>query len=80
MVNQVLERLKEKKINVEVTDNLKDLIAKKGTDKYFGARPLRRTVQNLLEDSLAEGILEGKIRKNQTAIIDVKDEKVIINA
>ncbi len=80
MVNQVLERLKEKKINVEVTDNLKDLIAKKGTDKSFGARPLRRTVQNLLEDSLAEGILEGKIRKNQTAIIDVKDEKVIINA
>ena len=78
MINQVLERLKEKNINVNVTENVKDLIAKKGTDKAFGARPLRRTIQNLLEDTLAEGILEGKISDNQVATIDVEDEKVII--
>ena len=78
MINQVLQRLQEKKINIEVTENLKDLIAKKGTDKAFGARPLRRTIQNLLEDTLAEGILEGKVNANQVATIDVEEEKVII--
>ena len=78
MINQVLERLKKKSINVEVTENLKELIAKKGTDKSFGARPLRRTIQNLLEDTLAEGILNGEIKENQTTIIDAKDERVII--
>lgn len=78
MINQVLERLKEKKINVEVTENVKDLIASKGTDKSFGARPLRRTIQNLLEDTLAEGILDGKISANQLATIDVEDEKVVV--
>jgi ATP-dependent Clp protease ATP-binding subunit ClpC len=78
MISQVLKRLQEKNINVEVTENLKDLIAKKGTDKAFGARPLRRTIQNLLEDTLAEGILEGKVNANQIATVDVEQEKVVI--
>ena len=78
MINQVLERLQEKKIKVEVTENLKQLIAQKGTDKSFGARPLRRTIQNLLEDTLAEGILEGKINENKTSVIDVENEKIVI--
>ena len=78
MINQVLERLKENKINVVVTENLKELIAKKGTDKAFGARPLRRTIQNLLEDTLAEGILEGNIRTNQVTTIDADENNVII--
>ena len=78
MINQVLERLQEKKIKVEVTENLKQLIAQKGTDKSFGARPLRRTIQNLLEDTLAEGILEGKINENKTSVIDVENEKIFI--
>lgn len=78
MINQVLERLKEKKINVEVTENVKDLIVKKGTDKAFGARPLRRTIQNLLEDTLAEGILDGKINPNQVATVDIKENNVIV--
>ena len=73
-----ISRLKEKKINLEVTESFKDLIAQKGTDKAFGARPLRRTIQNLLEDTLAEGILDGKIIPEKKAIIDVEDEKVII--
>ncbi len=78
MINQVLQRLNEKKINVEVTENVKDLIAQKGTDKAFGARPLRRTIQNLLEDVLAEGILEGKIASNQISKIDVENGAVVI--
>ena len=78
MINQVLQRLSEKKINVEVTEKVKELISKKGTDKSFGARPLRRTIQNLIEDTLAEGILEGKIVSEKVAKIDVEEEKVII--
>ena len=78
MINQVLERLKEKNITVEVTESVKDLIAEKGTDKSFGARPLRRTIQNLLEDTLAEGILKGKIVTDQINKLEVEEEKVII--
>ena len=78
MIEQVLQRLKEKKINVNVTENVKELIAEKGTDKAFGARPLRRTIQNLLEDTLAEGILEGNIKENQATTVDVEEGKVVI--
>ena len=78
MIEQVLQRLKEKKINVNITENVKELIAEKGTDKAFGARPLRRTIQNLLEDTLAEGILEGNIKENQATTVDVEEGKVVI--
>ena len=78
MIEQVMQRLKQNRINVEITENVKELIAAKGTDKAFGARPLRRTIQNLLEDTLAEGILEGNISINKTAVIDVEGEKVVI--
>ena len=78
MINQVIQRLEEKKINVEVTENVKNLIAEKGTDKSFGARPLRRTIQNLLEDTLAEGILDGKINPENIATIDVENNEVVI--
>ena len=54
------------------------LVAKKGVDKNFGARPLRRTIQNLVEDSLAEDILDGKLEKGKEAKIIAKDDKVII--
>ncbi len=78
MIKQVANRLKDKKIYIEVTPELKQFIAKKGTDKAFGARPLRRTIQNLLEDTLAEGILDGKIEPEKTATIDIQEERVII--
>ena len=78
MINQVLERLKEKNISVEITESVKDLIAENGTDKSFGARPLRRTIQNLLEDTLAEGILEGEITSNQVTTLDVEEGEVVV--
>ena len=78
MINQVLQRLQEKKINIEVTENVKELIAQKGADKAFGARPLRRTIQNLLEDTLAESILDGKINANQVALVDAENGRVIV--
>ena len=61
-----------------MTPEVKNLIASKGIDKNFGARPLRRTIQNVLEDKLAEEILDGNLKKNKLAKIGVEEEKVII--
>ena len=49
-----------------------------GIDKNFGARPLRRTIQSVLEDKLAEEILDGNLKKNKLSKIGVKDEKVVV--
>ena len=78
MLKQVQNRLKEQKISVDVTPEVRDLIASKGIDKAFGARPLRRTIQNLVEDRLAEAILDGIIEKNKLATLTVEDEKVVV--
>ena len=78
MLKQVVERLKAQKIEIELDESVKKLISEKGIDKNFGARPLRRTIQNLLEDRLAEEIIDGKLNKDKVTKIGVKDGKVII--
>ncbi|MCI9063671.1 MAG: hypothetical protein HFJ17_03620, partial [Clostridia bacterium] len=78
MLKQVQNRLKEQKISIDITSEVKDLIASKGIDKSFGARPLRRTIQNLVEDTLAEAILDGEIEQNKLATLKVEDEKVVV--
>ena len=52
------------------------MIEKNGTDSNYGARPIRRAVQNYVEDKIAEGILNGQINKNEKIIICAKDENV----
>ena len=78
MLKEVQARLKEQKIIIEINDDVKKLIAKNGIDKSYGARPLRRAIQNLLEDKLAEEILDGKLKKNKLATLGVEDEKIVI--
>ena len=78
MLKQVVERLKAQKIEIELDESVKKLIAEKGIDKNFGARPLRRTIQNLLEDRLAEEIIDGKLNKGKVTKIVLKDGKVTI--
>ena len=78
MLKEVINRLAAQKIKVELEPQVKELIASKGIDKNFGARPLRRTIQNVLEDSLAEEILDGEIKKNKVNKIGVKDGKIIV--
>ena len=78
MLKEVVNRLSVQKIKIELEPEVKDLIASKGIDKNFGARPLRRTIQNILEDRLAEEILEGNLKKNKLAKIGVKDERIEI--
>ena len=78
MLKEVEERLKAQKIKIEIMPEVKKLIASKGIDKNFGARPLRRTIQSVLEDRLAEEILDGNLQKNKLTKIGVKDEKIVV--
>lgn len=78
MLSEVTKRLAIQKIKIELEPEVKELIASKGIDKNFGARPLRRTIQSVLEDKLAEEILDGNLKKNKLAKIGVKDEKIEI--
>ena len=78
MLNEVSKRMKEQKYEIEFDEKVKDLIGKKGIDKSFGARPLKRTIQNLVEDKIAEAILDGKIKRGKLVKVTADDEKVEI--
>ena len=66
-------------IRIELSTKAKEYIIDKAYDKKYGARPLKRTLQNLLEDKLAEYILDGKIKEGEDVFVDmVKDEKVLV--
>ncbi|MBX5489596.1 MAG: ATP-dependent Clp protease ATP-binding subunit [Chloroflexi bacterium] len=75
MLNRVRGELTEQQIKLEVTLAAKDLLLEKGFDPVYGARPMRRAIQNLVEDPLAEMLLQGKIKSGDTVKIDrVGDE------
>lgn len=78
MLKEVTNRLALQKIKIELEPEVKELIASKGIDKNFGARPLRRTIQSVLEDKLAEEILDGNLKKNRLAKVGVKEEKIVV--
>ncbi len=76
LLKEVINRLAEKEITLEVTERFKDRLVEEGYNPSYGARPLRRAIMRLLEDSLAEEILSGKIRAGDTAVVDVDDGQV----
>ena len=78
MLNQVIASLREKNITLEVTNEARDFIGNKGYDPVFGARPLRRTIQNLVEDHLSEALLRGEFLPGDTVVVDCAEEKIII--
>ena len=78
MLQKVQKRLSEQNIKIEVDDSAKDLIAKTGVDNNYGARPLRRAIQNMIEDKIAEEILDGNIVPNKVAKITTQDDKIVI--
>ena len=79
MLNQVTKRMAEKGYELEIDNSVKELIAKKGVDTNYGARPLKRAIQNILEDKIAEEILDGNIKPNKKAIIKAEDDKIVIS-
>ena len=77
MMKRVREQLKGKDIEIELTDAAKELLAEKGYDVSLGARPLRRTIQRLVEDPLSEKLLWKEFKAGQTIIVDTRDGEIV---
>lgn len=76
MLKDITEKLKEKKANLVVTDDAKELILEKGYDAQYGARPLKRSIETLLEDKLAQLSLTGKICEDCVITADRSDDEI----
>ena len=74
MLFTVASELLQKGINMEVTDKAKEWLVEKGFDPQFGARPLRRVIQDHVEDKLSDAILGGELSPGDTAVVDVDDQ------
>jgi len=70
MLSRTQKQLTEQRLVMEATDAAKDLLMDKGFDAVFGARPMRRAIQNLIEDPLAEGLLHGRFQPGDTVLVD----------
>jgi ATP-dependent Clp protease ATP-binding subunit ClpC len=78
MLKTVNTQLLEKGIKMTVTEPAKDLLGDKGFDEVFGARPLKRAIQDLVIDKLSEAILRSEFRPGDTAVVDVKDGQIVL--
>jgi ATP-dependent Clp protease ATP-binding subunit ClpC len=79
MMKRVREQLKAKDVEIELTDEAKTLLAMQGYDQSLGARPLRRTIQRLVEDPLSEKLLWKEFRAGQTIIVDARDGEIVFD-
>jgi len=77
MLDDVRTQVREQGIEMEISQEVKDLLANKGYDSEFGARPLRRVIQNLVEDKLSDELLAGKFGPGDTIFLDVEDGEII---
>jgi ATP-dependent Clp protease ATP-binding subunit ClpC len=73
-LGRVRNQLSEQAIELEVTEAAMDLLGDRGYDHTYGARPLRRIIQNLIEDPLAEGVLDSRFQSGSTVRVDVEDD------
>ena len=78
LLSDVQKRLADQAIIIEVTQEAKERIIEEGTDPKYGARPLRRAVQKMVEDHLSEAILSGGIREGQSVRIDYRDGQISV--
>lgn len=78
-INQVRKRLTERDYTLKITQNALDFLASAGYDPVYGARPLKRAIQQYLENPLAQDILSGKFLPGDVIEIDLKKEKLIFN-
>ncbi|KVH98912.1 AAA+ ATPase domain-containing protein [Cynara cardunculus var. scolymus] len=74
MLKEVFERLKVKEIELQVTERFRDRVVEEGYNPSYGARPLRRAIMRLLEDSMAEKMLAREIKEGDSVIVDVDSE------
>ncbi|GAG71449.1 unnamed protein product, partial [marine sediment metagenome] len=77
--NEVKILLEEKKIGLETTEEAKELLTRKGYDPNFGARPLRRTIERLIENPISEKLLSGEFKEGDCVLIKTEDGKIIFS-
>ena len=78
MLGSLHKRIADLGMTLEVTDQAKVLLAEKGFDPQYGARPLRRVIQSMVEDRFSEAMLDGKVKEGDIATVDCKDDEIII--
>ena len=78
MMDQVRKELAEKQVGLEATEAAKIYLAEKGYDPTFGARPLRRLIQDEVEDKLSEELLGGRLKSGDIATLDIEDGETVI--
>lgn len=83
IVDMLLEEkkklLQEREMNVEISEEARNLIAQEGYDPDFGARPLRRAIQKLIDNSLSEEILKGRFKEGENIVIGIKNGNIVFN-
>ena len=79
MLATVNQQLSEKGIKLEVTDAARDFLGEKGYDEVFGARPLRRVIQDMVEDKLSEALLSGKFQSGDIVVVDLEDGEIVVH-
>ncbi len=77
MMKDLFKRLSERDLSIEVTDEVKDYLAKDGYNEAYGARPLRRLIQKKIEDQLAEEILTNAYKPGDTILLKLVDDKIV---
>ena len=80
MITEIAKSLVENDMELEVTDAAKDLLGEKGYDPTFGARPLRRVIQSLVEDQLSEALLRGDFLSGDTVRVDRDGDKIVVRS
>ena len=80
MIKMVQDELDDRNVALEITDAAREYLGEKGFDPVLGARPLRRVIQNEVEDTLSDELLNGRLNDGDTAVVDVEDEKIVIRA
>ena len=80
MISEVDQRLSRHGLSLELSDEAYSYLAQRGFDSVFGARPLRRTILNLLEDPIAEDILRGRYNSGDCIKVTVQDDKLCFTA
>ena len=78
MIDSLAERLQGKTIELEATDKAKEILARTGYDSVYGARPLRRAIQSMVEDKLAEKILDGQINIGDKIILESDENDKLV--